>query len=108
MKLENIHLQFMNNLEGDSITANHRDNLPALYKYGAMDALLLRYTSAQGNRRLKELFSLFSVSLFANLHHSGPSSLKVVKKLLDAGEISSNIISMADEKYHQQQNKWYP
>ena len=42
MKLKNIHSEFMNNLEGDSITANHRDNLPVPYKYGAMDALLLR------------------------------------------------------------------
>ena len=36
IKLKNIHSEFMNNLEGDSITANHRDNLPVLYKYGAM------------------------------------------------------------------------
>ena len=35
MNLKNIHSEFMNNL-GDSITANHRDNLPVLYKYGAM------------------------------------------------------------------------
>ena len=34
--------------------------------------------------------------------------MKIVKKLLDAGEISSDIISMTDEMYHQQQNKWYP
>ena len=60
-----------------------------------------------GHRRLNELFSLSSVSLFAKLHHGGPRSLKVVKKLLDAGEISSDIISMTDEMY-QQQNKWYP
>ena len=106
MKLKNIHSEFMNNL-GDSITANHRDNLPVLYKLES-HALLLRYTSAQGYRRLKELFSLCSISVFAKLHHGGPSSLKVVKKLLDAGEISSDIISMTDEMYHQQQNKWYP
>ena len=56
-----------------------------------------------GHRRLKELFFLSSVSLFAKLHHGGPSSLKVVKKILDAGEISSDIISMTDEMYHQQQ-----
>ena len=36
MKLKNIHSEFMNNFEGDSITANHKDNLPVLYKYGAM------------------------------------------------------------------------
>ena len=36
MKLKNIHSEFMNNLEGDSITANHRDNLSVPYKYGAM------------------------------------------------------------------------
>ena len=56
-----------------------------------------------GHRRLKELFFLSSVSLFAKLHHGGPSSLKVVKKILDAGEISFDIISMTDEMYHQQQ-----
>ena len=107
MQLKNIHSEFMNNFEGDSITANHRDNLPVLYKYGAM-LFCLRYTSAQGYRIFTELFSLSSISLFAKLHHGGPSSLKVVKKLLDAGEISSDIISMADEMHHQQQNKWYP
>ena len=68
----------------------------------------MRYTSAQGHRRLKELFSLSSISLFAKLHHGGPNSLKVVKKLLDASEISSDIISIADEMYHQQQTKLYP
>ena len=109
MKLKNIHSEFMNNFEEDSISANHKDNLPVLYKYGLRShALLLRYKSAQGYRRLKELYSLSSISLFAKLHHGGPSSLKVVKKLLDACEISSDIISMADEMYHQQQNKWYP
>ena len=109
MKLKNIHPKFMNNFEGDSISANHRENLPVLYKYGLRShALLLRYTSVHGYRRLKELFSLSSISLFAKLHHCGPSSLKVVKKLLDACEISSDIISVADEMYHQQQNKWYP
>ena len=66
MKLNNIHSEFMNNLEGDSITVNHRDNLPVFNKYRAMDALLLRYTSAQGHRRLKELFSLSSISLLLN------------------------------------------
>ena len=106
MKLKNIHSEFLNNFEGDSITANHRDNLPVLYKYGAM--LFCWYTSAQGYRRLKELFSLSSICLFAKLHHGVPRSLKVVKKLLDAGEISSDIISMADEMYHQQHDKWYP
>ena len=30
------------------------------------------------------------------------------QKILDAGEISSDIISMTDEMYHQQQNKYYP
>ena len=33
---ENIHSEFINNFEGDSITASHRDNLPVLYKYGVM------------------------------------------------------------------------
>ena len=28
MKLKNIHSEFMNNFEGDSITAIHKDNLP--------------------------------------------------------------------------------
>ena len=36
MKLKNIHSEFMNNFEGDSITANHKDNLSVPYKYGAM------------------------------------------------------------------------
>ena len=28
MKLKNIHSEFMNNFEEDSISANHKDNLP--------------------------------------------------------------------------------
>ena len=55
----------------------------------------------------RAILLVFNFSL-AKLHHGGPSSLKVVKKLLDAGEISSDIISIADEMYNQQQNKWYP
>ena len=36
MNLKNIHSEFINNLEGYSMSANHRNNLPVLYKYGAM------------------------------------------------------------------------
>ena len=104
MKLKNFHSEFMNNLEGESITANHRDNLPVLNKYGAM---LFCW-----DMRLHRLIAVFILLVFnfslAKLHHCGPSSLKVVKKILDAGEISSDIISMTDEMYYQQQNKWYP
>ena len=35
MKLKN-NSRFLNNLEGYSITANHWDYLPVLFKYGAM------------------------------------------------------------------------
>ena len=80
----------------------------SLFSINAEPCSSVENASAQGHRRLKELFTLFSISLFAKLHHGGPSSMKVVKKLLDAGEISSNIISMADEMYYQQQNEWYP
>ena len=108
MELKNIYSGFLNNFEGESITANHRVNLPVLYKYGGTLLSLLRYTFAQGYRSLKDLFSLSSISLFAKLHHGAPSSMKVVKKLLVAGEISSDFISIADEMYHEQQNKKYP
>ena len=104
MKLKNIHSEFMNNLEGDSITANQRDNLPVLYKYGAM---LFCW-----DIRLQRVIAVFILLVFnfslAKLHHCGPSSLKVVKKILDAGEISSDIISMTDEMYHQQQKYGTP
>ena len=56
----------------------------------------------------RSLLAHFEDFSLAKLHHGGPSSLKVVKKLLDAGEISSDIISMTDEMYRQEQNKWYP
>ena len=36
MKLKNIHSEILNNLKGDSITVNHKDNLYVLYEYGTM------------------------------------------------------------------------
>ena len=66
---------------------------PELLRY----ALLLRYTSPQCYRQLKEHFPLPSMSLLAKLHHGGPSSLQAAKKLLDAGEISTDVILIADE-----------
>ena len=61
MKLKNIHSEFMNNLEGDSITANHRDT--SLFSINMEPCSSVENASAQGYRRLKELFSLSSVSL---------------------------------------------
>ena len=108
MKLKNIHSEFMNSLEGDSITANHRDKLPVLYEYGVMLFCSVKIYVWTGLLPFERaIFLIFNFSL-AKLHHGGPSSLKVVKKLLDASEITSDIISMTDEKYHQQQSKWYP
>ena len=106
MTLKNIHSEFMNNLEGDSITANHRDNLPVLYKYEPCSSVEI-YACTWSSPFERAILLVFNFSL-AKLHHGGPSSLQVVKKILDAGEISSDIISMTDEMYHQQQNKWYP
>ena len=76
MKLRNIHSEFMNNFEVDSITANHRDNLPVLYKYGAM----LFYVCTGLSPFERAILFVFNFSL-AKLHHGGPSSLKVVKKV---------------------------
>ena len=107
MNVKNIHSEFMNNFEGDSITANHRDNLPVLYKYGAMlfcwDKRLHRVIAVwKSYFRCLQFLYLLNCIMVVQAHW------KLSKKVLDAGEISSDIISMVDEMYHQQENKWYP
>ena len=90
----------MISFEGDSITANHRTT--SLFSINTEPCSSVEINVCTGLSPFEiAIFSLSSISLFSKLHHGGPSSLKVVRKLLDAGEISSDIISMADEMYHQ-------
>ena len=70
-------------------------------------ALMLRYTSPQCYQRLKEQFPLPSFSLLAKLHQGGPSSLDVARRLLEAGEISPDVILMADEMYLQESTQYH-
>lgn len=70
-------------------------------------ALLLRYTSLQCYKRLKEQFPLPSLALLAKLHQGGPSCLAVAEKLLKAGEISQEVILMADEMYLQESSQYF-
>ena len=76
---------------------------PEILRY----ALLLRYTSPQCYRRLKDQFPLPSTSLLSKLHHGGPTSLQVAKRLLEAGEISSDVVLMADEMYIQESTQYH-
>lgn len=70
-------------------------------------ALLLRYTSPQCYRRLREQFPLPSFRLLSSLHRGGPSSLEVARRLLQAEEISADVILMADEMYLQESTQYH-
>ena len=65
-------------------------------------ALLLRYTSPQSYRILLQKFPLPSFSTLSKLQQGGVNSLRAAKRLLDAGEISSDIVLMTDEIHLQQ------
>ena len=64
-------------------------------------ALLLRYTSLQLYKLLLEKFPLPSTSLLNKLQHGGVDAFKAVKVLREKGEISDDVILMADEVYLQ-------
>ena len=62
-------------------------------------ALLLRYTSYQAYLLLLEMLPLPSISLLKQIQQGGVGSLKALKRLREAGEISSDIILMLDEMF---------
>ena len=64
-------------------------------------ALLLRYTSFQSYKLLLEKFPLPSMSLLNILQQGGVDAFKAVKLLREKGEISDDVILMADEMYLQ-------
>ena len=64
-------------------------------------ALLLRYTSLQSYKLLLEKFPLPSISLLNKLQQGGVDAFKTVKILREKGEISDDVILMADEMYLQ-------
>ena len=64
-------------------------------------ALHLRYTSLQSYKLLLEKFPLPSLSLLHKIQQGGVDALKAVKKLLNEGHISSDVILMVDEMYLQ-------
>lgn len=64
-------------------------------------ALLLRYTPAQAYRMLLEKFPLPSFSLLEKLQKGAVDSVKAAKALKEKGDLSDEIILMADEMYLQ-------
>ena len=62
-------------------------------------ALLSRYTSYQAYLLLLEMLPLPSISLLKQIQQGGVGSLKALKRLREAGEISSDIILMLDEMF---------
>jgi hypothetical protein len=70
-------------------------------------ALLLRYTSAQAYKLLLDKFPLPSFSLLQNLQKGGVDSVKAAKILNEKGEISKDIVLMADEMYLQKSSQYY-
>ena len=69
----------------------------ALIRY----ALLLRYTSAQAYRVLLKQFPLPSFSLLNKIQQGGVDSIKALKLLREKGNISEDLVLMADEMYLQ-------
>ena len=64
-------------------------------------ALHLRYTSFQAYKLLLEKFPLPSISTLNKIQKGGVDALKAVKKLLDEGHMSSDVILMVDEMFLQ-------
>ena len=64
-------------------------------------ALLLRYTSGQAYSLMLETLPLPSFSLLRKLKQGNLDSLKAVKYMLDAKQISKDVIVMVDEMYLQ-------
>ena len=64
-------------------------------------ALLLRYTSGQAYSLMLETLPLPSFSLLRKLKQGNLDSLKAVKYMLDAEQISKDVIVMVDEMYLQ-------
>ena len=64
-------------------------------------ALHLRYTSFQSYKILLEKFPLPSISTLNKIQKGGVDALKAVKKLLDGGHMSSDVILMVDEMFLQ-------
>ena len=75
----------------------HRPFTSEMIRY----ALLLRYTSLQSYKLLLEKFPLPSISLLNKLQQGGVDVFKAVKILREKGEISDDVILMADEMYLQ-------
>ena len=62
-------------------------------------ALLLRYTSYQAYVLLLEILPLPSISLLQKIQQGGVDSVKALKRLREAGEISADVILMFDEMF---------
>ena len=62
-------------------------------------ALEVRYTSLQAYRYLIEMLPFPSVSLLSKIQQGGVDSLKALKRLREAGDISPDIILMLDEMF---------
>ena len=62
-------------------------------------ALQLRYTSLQACRLLLEFLPVPSVILLSKIQQGGVDSLKALKRLREAGKISTDILIMLDEMF---------
>ena len=64
-------------------------------------ALHLRYTSLQTYKLLLHKFPFPSISVLSKIQRGGVDALKAIKRLREAGEISSDVVLMVDEMYLQ-------
>ena len=69
-------------------------------------ALLLRYTSAQAYKILLEQFPLPSISLLNKIQQGGVDAIKALKLLREQGNISKDLVLMADEMYLQKRAEY--
>ena len=69
-------------------------------------ALLLRHTSLQAYRLVREQFPLPSISLLNRIQHGGVDSIKALKLLRDHGEMSEDLILLVDEMILQKEESY--
>ena len=69
-------------------------------------ALLLRHTSLQAYRLVREQFPLPSISLLNRIQRGGVDSIKALKLLRDHGEMSEDLILLVDEMILQKEESY--
>ena len=69
-------------------------------------ALLLRHTSLQAYKLIREKFPLPSISMLNKIQQGGVDSIKALKILRDRGEMANDLVLLVDEMYLQKEESY--